>query len=50
MASVKGQNNSESVRENIMLALCGSWNTPNSDEKFEKIDALVEKNSRRFKT
>ncbi len=48
MASIKGQNISEFVRENIMLALCGSWNGSDSDEMFEKIDALLEKNSKRF--
>ncbi len=48
MTSLIDQDISEFVRDSIVLRLCGSWKTPISDEKFQKIDALVEKNSKRF--
>jgi len=48
MVSLKGQTISEFVRGCVMVSLCGSWEDSVSDEDFEKIEALVLKNSKRF--
>ena len=48
MVNLTGQSISEYVRGCVMVSLCGSWDDGGSDDDFEKIDALVMKNSKRF--
>lgn len=48
MVNLTGQTISEFVRGCIMVSICGGWETLVSDEDFEKIEALVMKNSKRF--
>ena len=48
MVNVTGQTISEYVRGCVMCSICGSWDDGVSDDDFEKIDALVMKNTKRF--